>query len=320
MANELAIKALNPKQQMVVQRKNEIQSMESDLKKMLPSSLPSDKFIRTVQTAITLNPDLAECDKNSVLGACMKAAADGLVLDGREATLTIYNTKQKKNGQETWVKMAQYIPMVAGVIKRVRNSGEVSRLNSFVVYSNDIFHVAYGLDMTIKHEPNFADPGTPIGAYAVCKFKDGETDFEFMSLKQIEGIRERSKSKDSGPWKTDWSEMARKTVIRRLSKRLPVDSDIARVVERIDEEYDFKQGGQDARESGYQGEVIDQETGEIKEKTQAKAKGAAASKLNPKPAPAETPELPVQEIEPVQDGEEVPERFSQSDDDLEDVI
>src|SRR4051794_31210645 len=129
--NELAVKAPSSKQQLVMARKNEIQAMEADLKKMLPSSVPSDKFIRTVQTAVTLNPDLAECDKNSVLGACMKAAADGLVLDGREATLTIYNTKVKKNGQESWVKMAQYIPMVAGVIKRVRNSGEVSRLNAF---------------------------------------------------------------------------------------------------------------------------------------------------------------------------------------------
>ena len=105
--------------------------------------------------------------------------------------------------------MAQYIPMVAGIIKRVRNSGEVSRLNAFVVYENDTFHVAYGLEMTLKHEPNFADPGKPIGAYAVCLFKDGETDFEFMSVKQIEGIRERSKyAGQYDPWKTDWSEMA----------------------------------------------------------------------------------------------------------------
>lgn len=99
-----------------------------------------------------------------------------------------------------------------------------------------------------------------------------------------------------------------------------MDSDIARVVQQIDEDYDFRQGGQDTREPGYQGEVIDQETGEIKEKLPAEAKGAASAKLNPKPVPVATPEPPVQEIEPVQDGEEVPERFSQADDDLEDVM
>lgn len=282
MTNELAAqKTLSPKAQLMVQRKNEIASMEADLKKMLPPSLPSDKFIRTVQTAITLNPDIAEADKTSVIASCMKAAADGLVLDGREAALTIYNTKQRDG---SFKKMAQYIPMVAGIIKRVRNSGEVSRLNAFVVYEKDQFDVAFGLDMSLTHKPNFIDPGKPIGAYAVCLFKDGETDFEFMSFKQIEGIRERSKSKDKGPWVTDWPEMARKTAIRRLAKRLPVDSDIARVVERIDEDYDFRPSGQAVTpEVDEDGVVLDRD--ETKPKPAGKARGAAASKLNPKPSP-----------------------------------
>ena len=312
MTNDLEVqKNLNPKQQMVLKRKNEIQQMESDLKKMLPPSLPSDKFIRTVQTAIALNPDIAEADKTSVLSACMKAAADGLVLDGREAALTIYNTKQKDG---SWKKVAQYIPMVAGIIKRVRNSGEVARLNSFVVHKNDTFHVAYGLEMSIKHEPNFSDPGQPIGAYAVCKFKDGETDFEFMSIQQIEGIRERSKSKDSGPWKTDWSEMARKTVIRRLSKRLPVDSDIARVVQQIDDEYDFKSEGQSAQVDTETGEVIDHATDSTQAKP-TKTRGAAASKLNPKPA---TEQQTVTDVEDQAEEQNSAEGDSQgpSDDDL----
>ena len=287
MANEISVQnQLTPQQQLVVRRKNEIQGMEADLKKMLPPSLPSDKFIRTVQTAITLNPEIAQCDKNSVLGACMKAAADGLVLDGREAVLNIYNTKQKDG---TWKKAAQYIPMVAGVIKRVRNSGEVARLNAFVVYAKDTFHVSYGLEMTLKHEPNFEDPGNPLGAYAVCLFKDGQVDFEFMSFKQIESIRARSKSAEKGPWVTDWSEMARKTVIRRLAKRLPVDSDIARVVERIDEDYDFKPADEPRSPDGA-GHVIDHETGEVKEKPAAKARGSAASKLAAKQAAVEVPD------------------------------
>ena len=99
--NDVTTKQANPKALAIMKRKDEIQAMEADLKKMLPQSVPSDKFIRTVQTAITMNPDIAECDKNSVIGACMKAASDGLVLDGREAALTIYNSKQKDG---TWKK------------------------------------------------------------------------------------------------------------------------------------------------------------------------------------------------------------------------
>lgn len=315
MTEDLSIKTKSTsRSELVVQRKNEIQQQEAEIKKMLPPSVPSDKFVRTVQTAITLNPDLAEADKNSVLTSCMKAAADGLVLDGREAALTIYNTKVKRNGQETWVKMAQYIPMVAGIIKRVRNSGEVARLNAFVVYEHDVFHVAYGLEMSLKHEPNFAQPGKAIGAYAVCRFKDGEVDFEFMSVQQIEAIRERSKSKDKGPWQTDWSEMARKTVIRRLAKRLPVDSDIARVVERIDEDYDFTPSGQATTPDD--GTVIDHETGEVTDKAPAKRRGAAAEKLNP------TVKKPATEVRPEAEAGDAADEGDQTgqEDDFDDVI
>lgn len=265
------------RQQLVVQRKNDIQQQETELKKMLPTSIPSEKFIRTVQNAITLNPEIAEADKNSVLNACMKAASDGLVLDGREATLTIYNSKQKDG---SYKKMAQYIPMVAGIIKRVRNSGEVARLNAFVVHENDKFHVAYGLEMTLTHEPNFENPGKPLGAYAVCLFKDGEVDFEFMPAKQILNIAAQGKNADQyEPAKgKNYGEWWRKTAIRRLSKRLPVDSDLARVIQQIDEDYDFKPTGKAVTPHDEDGVIIEnQETTKT-----AKNRGAAAAKLNPK--------------------------------------
>lgn len=310
---------LNPRQLAVINRKNEIQQQEAELRKMLPPSIPSDKFVRTVQTAITLNPDLAEADKNSVLTSCMKAASDGLVLDGREAALTIYNTKQKDG---SYKKMAQYIPMVAGIIKRVRNSGEVARLNAFVVHENDKFRVAYGLDMTLSHEPNFENPGRPIGAYAVCLFKDGECDFEFMPAKQILNIASQGKNADQyDPAKgKNFGEWWRKTAIRRLAKRLPVDSDIARVVERIDEDYDFKPTGQAAVPHDEDGVVLVNES--QPEAKPAKTRGAAAAKLNPKPKAAEPASSPVIENEPVEP--EVAETDSQpdvaGDDGIEDII
>ncbi len=315
MTTDLAVKSPSPKQQLVMARKNEIQAMEADLKKMLPPSLPSDKFIRTVQTAIALNPDIAEADKSSVLGACMKAAADGLVLDGREAALTIYNTKQKDG---SYKKMAQYIPMVAGIIKRVRNSGEVARLNAFVVHENDKFRVTYGLDMTLTHEPNFDNPGKPVGSYAVCLFKDGESDFEFMTAKQILNIAGQGKNADQyDPAKgKNFGEWWRKTAIRRLSKRLPVDSDIARVVEQIDEDYDFRPKPP-AVQTPDDGAVIDHDTGEVREKSPTKTKGAAASKLNPKPSVVEQAEPEGPELEP---GTDSSPGDDQADEGFEDVI
>lgn len=304
----------------VQKRKDEIAGIGSELKKSLPAHIPTDKFVRTVQTALTLNPELAEADKNSVLTSCMKAASDGLVLDGREAALVTFNTKNQKTGK--WEKKAQYMPMVAGIIKRVRNSGEISRLNAFVVHENDDFEVCYGLEMTIRHKPNFTNSGKVVGVYAACVFKDGEADFEFMTKDQVEAIRNRSKSGGKGPWVTDWEEMARKTVIRRLAKRLPVDSDMASVVQRIDEDYEFddKKSSVDLPEDGV---TIDHEP----EKAKAKKRTGAAAKLNPK---ADEPTVTDVEPEPVEDDEppahvtdgpaEDSANASEDDADVEDII
>ncbi len=208
--------------------------IESELKKVLPKAMPSDKFLRTVLTAVQLNPGIAEANTKSVLAACMKAAADGLLLDGREAVLVVYRSKAGP--------MAQYLPMVQGIIKKVRQSGEVSVLNSFVVYENDEYEVVYGLQPSITHRPAMSgERGDPVAVYAVCQYKDGTHDFETMTFAEVEAIRNRSKAKNSGPWVTDWGEMARKTAIRRLSKRLPMSTDTLAMVARIDELYDLGQ-------------------------------------------------------------------------------
>lgn len=266
--------------QLVVQRKNDVQGISADLQKMLPATIPTEKFVRTVQTAITMNPDIAKCDKASVLNACMKAASDGLILDGREAALVVYNAKQKDG---SYKQNAQYMPMVTGIIKRVRNSGEVSKINAYVVHQNDRFKVRLGLDPDIEHEPKFDDPGKPIGAYAIARFKDGLDDFEFMPVGEIESIRRRSRSPDKGPWSTDWSEMAKKTVIRRLAKRLPMSSDMASVLRRVDDLYDL-----DAPEQP-DAVTLDNESAEQDTKPPAsKKRGAAAAKLKAEQEPTVT--------------------------------
>lgn len=249
----------------VVIRKEEVGALLPELAKMLPPTIPADKFVRTVQTAITLNPDLAHADKASVLGACMKAASDGLIPDGREGAIVVYKAKQKDG---TYKQTAQWLPMINGIIKRARNSGEISILNAFVVHKNDKFTVRLGLELKLDHEPNYENPGEMLGAYAVVKYKDGEIDFEYMSVKQIDGIKARSKTSSFGPWVTDYEEMARKTVLRRLSKRLPMSADLTNVIQRVDEFYDMKENL----------ETIDGDTGEVIEKNQKK-RGAAADKL-----------------------------------------
>ena len=216
------------------QLRAQISAMGPELRNALPGHIKPEKFSRVVMTVVQQSPDLLSADRKSLLGACMKCAADGLVPDGREAALVIFNVKNKDG---SWEKRVQYMPMLAGIIKRVRNSGEIASVQAHVIYANDHFVIRRGLNETIEHTPLFpGDRGKPIGAYAVAKFKDGsDPQFEIMDIDAIQKVRAVSRAKDSGPWVQWWDEMARKTVFRRLSKWLPMDAEAEDLMRRDDE-------------------------------------------------------------------------------------
>jgi len=64
-------------------------------------------------------------------------------------------------------------------------------------------------------------------------------------MNQVEQIKKVSRSKDNGPWGSFPEEMMKKTAIRRLSKRLPMSTDLEMVIKRDDELYDFETPEQD---------------------------------------------------------------------------
>lgn len=199
------------------------------------SLVDPDKFFRVFKNALIKDPKIAEASPQSVYLECQKAVADGLVLDGREAALTRFNTKDG-------VQVA-YIPMVAGIMKRVRNTGEVAAWSAELVYEEEDkterFRYRAGADPHIHHEPIIIGKRGPVvAAYSAVKLRDGSYSYEVMTVEQMDRIRKRSKAQN-GPWATDTEEMYRKTVIRRHAKRLPVSSDALTVTQRVDSLYDF---------------------------------------------------------------------------------
>lgn len=207
------------------------------------SLVDPEKFMRTVKNALMKDPQIAEASTQSVFLECQKAIADGLVLDGREAALTRFKTKRGND----WVTEVVYIPMVAGIMKRVRNSGEVASWSAELVYEKEYetgrFVYKAGADPHIHHEPIIVgERGPVVAAYSAVKLRDGTYSYEVMNIDQLNGIRNRTKSKRkdgsiAGPWQTDVEEMYRKTVIRRHAKRLPVSSEVLGVTQRIDSMY-----------------------------------------------------------------------------------
>ena len=208
--------------------------MQPEFAAALPPQIPVEKFIRTTLTAVQMNPDLLTADRRSLLGACMKAAQDGLLLDGREAAPVIFNTKEGKK--------VQYMPMVGGILKKIRNSGELASISAQVVYDKDSFEYELGDNESITHKPFLGeDRGKQIAVYAVAKTKDGAIYREVMSVADVEKVRAASRAGKFGPWVDWWDEMAKKTVIRRMAKRLPSSADVDQVFEADNEASGFVQ-------------------------------------------------------------------------------
>jgi len=217
------------------------------------------RFMRMVKNSILRDPQIAEATTQSVFLECMKAAADGLVLDGREATLTRFKTNKriKKDGRwvDNWQTEVAYIPMVAGIMKRVRNSGEIQSWRVGLVYQKEYetgkFNYVAAPVEDMRHEPIIVgERGPVVAAYSAVRLKDGSIHYEVMRRDELDAIKNRTKSKKTitengqdktvitGPWATDEEEMFKKTVIRRHSKRLPVSSEVMDVAQRIDALYD----------------------------------------------------------------------------------
>ena len=248
MANEVQA---NPMQQLRAALEG---PMRAEIAKALPKDIEPDRFIRTAITAVQMNPKLLDADRRSLFAACMRAAQDGLMPDGREAVLNIYSTKIKEGGTEYWVDKVQFLPMVRGLLKCMRNSGEVASVDAAAVYAKDEFAFERGDDPRIVHKPYMGadDPGEVIAAYAIIKLANGAVHREVMGKRDIEKVRGASKAANGPGWTTWYDQFAIKSVIKRAAKLLPSSSDrLNRVIDHDNEAmgFDFNQRGVDASQA-----------------------------------------------------------------------
>lgn len=244
--------ALKDKPQAVaphIQLRNDLARMDGEFASALPEHVSVDKFKRVILTAAQTNNDLMQADRLTFLKSCIQCAADGLLPDGREAALVVFNTKIKgKNGDsDVWIKQVQYMPMTKGLIKLARNSGDISNLVAQIVCKNDTFNIDLASGERPTHNIPLDKPrGDFIAAYAIATFKDGSFQTEFMTKSEIDKIKSISKgvkkNKDGseyGIWVDWYEEMARKTVLKRLVKYLSLSPELNRAVDNDNQMYDL---------------------------------------------------------------------------------
>jgi len=202
-----------------------LEDMKPELQKALPEHITPERITRIALTTIRTNPALQECSPGSLLGAVMQSAQLGLEpgLVGHCYFVPFWNNKEKR-------REVQFIIGYKGMIDLARRSGHIQSIYAHTVHEADTFDYELGLHPKLVHKPATGQKGEMTHVYAVAHFKDGGYQFEVFSKQDIENVRKRSKSKDNGPWKTDYEEMAKKTVIRRMWKYLPISIEIQKQV------------------------------------------------------------------------------------------
>src|SRR5262249_4908422 len=190
--------------------------------------------------ATSRSPKLLLCTPMSILNAVVQASQLGLEPGGPlgHAYLVPYEYKRKDGTHlKEGTHLCQFIIGYRGLIELARRSGQILGIEAHVVHRNDKFQVRWGLAPLLEHVPNFDEPGEMVAVYAIGHIREGIAQVEVMTTKQVDAIRARSRAADDGPWVTDYEEMARKTVVKRLTKYLPLSSEFAKAIQ-VDNEHE----------------------------------------------------------------------------------
>lgn len=240
----------------------------------LPPGMMAEQLARIAFSACQRNAALLDCTKQSLALAVINCAELGIKpnLIG-EAYLVPYG------------KTATLIPGYKGLMKLARNSGMVTGFQVGVVREGDTFEYQRGTDKFLKHVEAGDNEDAEITHFWAGATVDGVFEFEVMTKKQVDKVRSASRAGNSGPWKDHYEEMGKKTVIRRLCKLLPADSDKLHKAVALDERADAGlPQANDLVDLGVAEEVNPNDTG-----AGAKAKKALGIAKTPVEAPPARP-------------------------------
>jgi len=230
MSTAVSNQQKKPAGQMTIRDHLNSPGLMAEIARVLPKHLTPDRMIRVALTALTKTPKLAQCTQASFFECLLNCSQWGLEPDGRRAHLIPYGDK------------CTLIVDYKGIAELCYRSGNVNAIHADIVRRGDLFE--YSCGHVTKHTPWFLridadkpkEAGEVFAAYCVVQMRGGTAKHDVMSRDEIEAIRKRSRAGSSGPWVTDWNEMAKKTVFRRCSKWLPWSAEILDAVDGDDDQ------------------------------------------------------------------------------------
>lgn len=219
-----------------------LERYRDELKNALPANIGVDRFTQVALITITKKPEIFSCTKASVIGAIMTSASLGLYIDddlGECFIDRVYNDLTKKYE-------AQIIIGYQGSCVLGMRSGFVEYMQPRYVCEGDFFEYEYGLNDVLRHQPTAQDRGNDkiTHFYIVVKLTAGSKIFNVMTRQEVEEVRDRSSFYKNAPKKEDtiwhiyFNKMGNKTVLRSLTKYIPLSPEMQLAV-KLDEQLEY---------------------------------------------------------------------------------
>lgn len=205
---------------------------QNAVKQSLPKHLTPERFVRVALTAMMRTPKLAHCTQQSLFKCLLDLSSLGLEPDGRRAHLIPFDNRK------AGITECQLIIDYKGLIELAKRGGDVQKWRAELVCENDEFGWENGI---VSHKIQWRkDRGKTDCVYSHVRNKEEVDDYEVMTIAEVLNIRDRSQGwkafkagyTKTNPWETDFGEMAKKTVIRRHSKRLNLSPEFMDALEK----------------------------------------------------------------------------------------
>lgn len=204
-----------------------VKAMMPEIKKALPTVLTPERFTRIALSALNNTPALQQCTPMSFLAALMNAAQLGLEPNTPLGQAYLIPYKNKGTLE------CQFQIGYKGLIDLAYRNGQMQTIQAQAVYENDEFFYEYGLDPKLVHRPAFSDRGELVYFYGIFRTVNGGYGMAVMSKADMDVYAKTySKAFDSSysPWKSNYEDMAKKTVIKQALKYAPIKTDFQRAL------------------------------------------------------------------------------------------
>ena len=194
-----------------------------------------ERVLSTAVNCIQKSPELQHCALDSLVAAIKTLVAMGCEPDGIHGYLVPF--RDRKSGKV----LCTPIPSARGLMRTARKSGikgiYVGQATRGEVESGRFVWAVENGALCVTHRPDLLREDVSGAAlyYVVWQDQGGAQQGVYMTRDEVERIRRKSKAGDNGPWKSDFDEMAKKTVLKRAAKQWDMPTAVLDAMRAADE-------------------------------------------------------------------------------------